>query len=81
MYSDLKIVDTSEEVIPRIKQILEEKDMLANDPNYENAFYASDLSENFINMINRIFEKTTYTAAFRNFDLEQFDILVAAHRP
>ncbi|MDR1495524.1 MAG: aspartate/glutamate racemase family protein, partial [Clostridiales Family XIII bacterium] len=34
-------------------------------------FYASDLSENFVNMIEPIFEGSGFTVAFKNFDLEQ----------
>lgn len=38
----------------------------------DNTFYASDLSENFVNMINRIFENSDFKVAFKNFDLESY---------
>ncbi|MEI3519290.1 MAG: hypothetical protein V8R14_08090 [Clostridia bacterium] len=46
--------------------------MLAKDSSFENVFYASDLSENFINMIDHIFEGESEgrKVKFLNFDLE-----------
>lgn len=49
--------------------------MAAKGSSFENIFYASDLSENFVNMIDSIFEGEDEDARvkFLNFDLEQGD--------
>ena len=46
--------------------------MLAKDPEAGNVFYASDLSENFMNMIDSIFrgEGDDAKVKFLNFDME-----------
>ena len=69
LYPGLTIVDPSREVIGAIDRVLREKDMLANGSEFENTFYASDLSENFINMINTIFEDSSFKVAFKNLEL------------
>jgi glutamate racemase len=38
----------------------------------ENTFYASDLSENFVNMINRIFAGSGYRVTFKSVDIEEY---------
>ena len=69
IYPDLRIVNPSEEVVHRIHQVLENEDLFADQRSGDHTFYASDLSENFVNMINRIFELTEFRVAFKNFDL------------
>jgi len=72
IYPDLKIIDPSEIVISTIVEQLVSKNLVADEPNYENVFYASDLSENFMNMIDRIFENSEVKVKFKSFDLEEF---------
>ena len=43
--------------------------MLAKNSDFENIFYASDLSENFLNMIDNIFEGTDVRVEFQNLDV------------
>ena len=69
LYPGLTIVDPSQEVIGTIESVLRERDMLAKGSSFENTFYASDLSENFINMINTSFEESQFKVAFKNFEL------------
>jgi len=69
IYPALRIVNPSEEVVFRIQQVLDNEDLLADRPVGDHTFYASDLSDNFVNMINRIFELTEFRVAFKNFDL------------
>ena len=69
IYPQLRIINPSEEIIQHIKEVLENNDLLSNEPAFENTFYASDLSENFVNMINRIFENSEFKVAFKSFDL------------
>lgn len=69
IYPWLRIVNPSEEVVFRIRQVLENEGLLAQSPVGDHTFYASDLSDNFVNMINRIFELTEFRVAFKNFDL------------
>lgn len=68
-YPNLRIINPSEEVVYRIKRVLKAKDMLAKDSKVENIFYASDLSENFLNMIDTIFEETDVRVEFQNLDV------------
>jgi hypothetical protein len=44
--------------------------MFAASADAEHTFYASDLSENFVNMIQRIFESTGHNIAFKTVDAE-----------
>ena len=75
IYPDLNVINPSSIVINRVKDILEERNMLAEDPEFTDVFYASDLSENFINMIDHIFEDAgdneDRKVKFMNFDLER----------
>ena len=71
LYPDVVIVDPSKEMFTSIDDTLEGNEMFADEPAGDHVFYASDLSENFINMINRIFENTKLKVAFKNFDLEE----------
>ena len=70
MYPNLRIVNPSEEIVTSISEILAERDMGAGDPVNENIFYASDLSENFVNMIETICSETESKMEFKNLDLE-----------
>ena len=70
-YPNLKIINPSKEVIHPIKKILKEKDGLAENSQVESVFYASDLSENFLNMIDTIFENTKAKVKFKSFELEK----------
>ena len=70
IYPGLRIINPSEEIIQSISGQLEKNDLLSDAPVYDNTFYASDLSENFVNMINRIFENSEFKVAFKSFDLD-----------
>ena len=72
IYPDLTIINPSSIIVGDIEKILEERDMFAKDSDFQNVFYASDLSENFINMIDHIFEDENEEAKvkFKNFDLD-----------
>jgi glutamate racemase len=71
IYPGVRIIDPSEEIMASITATLAERDLFSGAEIGERTFYASDLSENFINMINRIFTGTGFTVAFKNFDLER----------
>ncbi|MEA4988013.1 MAG: glutamate racemase [Anaerovorax sp.] len=70
LYPNLRIINPSEEIVSQIKEVLKEKELFAHNSDVENTFFASDLSENFVNMINRIFENSEFKVAFKNFDLD-----------
>lgn len=72
LYPNLRIINPSEEILQSITAQLEENNLLSNQPVFDNTFYASDLSENFINMINRIFENSEFKVAFKSFDLDTY---------
>lgn len=71
IYPHLDIINPSSIIVGRIRKVLAERDMFAKDSDVQNVFYASDLSENFINMIDHIFENESEDAKvkFLNFDL------------
>ena len=71
IYPQLRIVNPSYEIISPIRDILTEQDMLAKENDRENIFYASDLSENFVNMIQKVLEteKSDLILKFKNLDL------------
>jgi glutamate racemase len=75
LYPSLGIVDPSEEILSSIGETLLETGMFAGSgpqgggAGADHVFYASDLSENFVNMIGRIFESTDFRAAFRSIKL------------
>mgnify|MGYP004459094245 FL=1 len=73
IYPDLHIINPSSIIVDTIHEILQKRDMAAEASSFENIFYASDLSENFVNMIDSIFEGEDEDARvkFLNFDLEQ----------
>lgn len=71
IYPHLQIVNPSYEIVARIKQVLTDRNLLAANNDRENIFYASDLSENFVNMIQNILktEKSDLILKFKNLDL------------
>jgi len=71
IYPGVRIISSSEEVVKEIGSILAEKDMLAEKNDEENVFYASDLSDNFINMINMLLgsEQEELNIQFKNLDM------------
>lgn len=73
LYPNLTIINPSSIVVSRIHHVLEDNDMLAEESDFTNVFYASDLSENFLNMIDHIFadEEEDKKVKFLNFDLER----------
>ena len=71
IYPGVRIISSSEEVVKEIGSILAERDMLAGKNDEENVFYASDLSENFINMISMLLgsEQDELNIQFTNLDM------------
>ena len=55
----------------QIREVLDDRDGFASGSDFTNVFYASDLSENFINMIDNIFKDEEKKVKFLNFDLER----------
>jgi len=72
LYPSLRIVDPSEEILASLQDTLDSRDIAAEAQEPDHVFYASDLSENFINMINLIFSGTGYPETFTNIDIETF---------
>jgi glutamate racemase len=68
LYPDLEIIDPSREIITIIKKTLEERDMFAKNSGYENTFYASDLSKNFMDMIANNFGVIDISVKFKNLE-------------
>ena len=71
LYPRLDIINPSDIVAGRIREVLDDRDGFARGSDFTNVFYASDLSENFINMIDNIFKDKEKKVKFLNFDLER----------
>lgn len=68
IYPDLSVIDPSKEIVNLIEDSLKENKISADEKNKtDHKFYASDLSENFIMMINRIFKDSGFNVAFKSF--------------
>jgi glutamate racemase len=72
LYPGLRIIDPSEEMLRSVTGALENHSLRAGEPGGGHVFYASDLSETFVNMIRLIFSGTGYPVTFKTFDLESF---------
>ena len=60
---------SSIEIANTVKKILKEKAMLAEKYGGDSLYYASDLSENFQNMIDKIFGDREVKTKFKNLDV------------
>ena len=74
IYPDIKIISSSKEVATAVQMELESMEMLAEEgagEGVENVFYASDLSESFVNMIERILkaDAADLDIHFKNLDI------------
>lgn len=71
IYPDITIFSSSKEVATAVRMELEAGDMLASNKMPQSTFYASDLSENFVNMIERILgrDKEKLNIKFKNLDI------------
>ena len=56
LYPNLNLYSSSAEVVEQAKEIMQERDMLAAGSEFTDRYYASDLSENFINLTDKLFE-------------------------
>ena len=72
IYPGMRIIDPSEEMIQDIKEYLDGSNLYATEGKPDHVFYASDLSENFVNMINLMFSGNDYPVSFIDFDLENY---------
>jgi glutamate racemase len=70
IYPHLDIIDPSEEMLFSIDLELGKRGLHAGAREKGDTFYASDLSENFINMINTIFEDKGEGVTFESFELD-----------
>jgi len=72
IYPALRIIDPSEEMLESIEDTLNRLHLHAQSPEHDgNTFYASDLSENFVNMIDRIFSKSGCRVTFKQINPEE----------
>lgn len=71
LYPGVRMFSSSEEVATAVRMELESRGMLAEEPGRESTLYASDLSENFVNMISRILGKDSeeLNIRFKNLDI------------
>ncbi len=71
LYPGVKTISSSEEVAKEIGSLLKKHEMLAEKNDEENVFYASDLSDNFINMISMMLgsKQEELNIKFKNLDM------------
>lgn len=74
IYPDVRIINSSKEVATAVRMELDEYDMFADHKTHDdtgNVFYASDLSENVVEMIEMILgqEKEELNINFKNLDI------------
>ena len=67
-YPQLRLYNSSAEVIGVARKLLEERDMLAGGSELQDRYYASDLSENFIAMTDLLFKGTDFRAKLKSLD-------------
>jgi len=72
LYPSLRIFDPSAEMLESVRDALDKNGLAADGQKQGHTFYASDLSENFINMIDLIVSGKGYPVSFKTFDLESF---------
>lgn len=60
LYPDLRMYSSSAEVVREAAEVLKEKDMLASGSEFTDRYYASDMSDNFIAMTDRLFRDTDF---------------------
>lgn len=71
IYPDIRVISSSKEVATAVHIELEKREMYAEERSGENVFYASDLSENFVNMIQNILgrQEDELNIRFKNLDI------------
>lgn len=60
LYPDIRLYSSSAEVVEQAREIMQERDMLAAGSEFTDRYYASDLSENFINLTDKLFDGTDF---------------------
>ena len=68
LYPSVNIINPSEVIAVKIRDVLENYELLATPNNKVNHFYASDLSKGFISMINDILPDKQHIIQFKKFD-------------
>jgi len=66
-YPQLRIINPSDCQAGAVERCLRENELLADSSPKESTFFASDISENFIHMVDRIITNTDYNIAIRKF--------------
>lgn len=72
LYPGLRIIDPSEEMLQSVTDALDRFGLAAGNREPDHVFYASDLSETFVNMIEKIFPGPDHPVSFKTFDLDAF---------
>ncbi|MBQ4506075.1 MAG: glutamate racemase [Firmicutes bacterium] len=67
LYPKLRIINPSDALASAVERSLRENELLSDDTPKESTFFASDISENFIQMVDRIITETDYNIAIRKF--------------
>ena len=71
LFPDVRIINPSEEIVFAIRDELFRRDMQASGSKLTSTFYASDLSENFIRMIDSIMSGSEVEVKFKNLELPE----------
>ena len=68
LYPNLRLYNSSAEVINDAARLLTERDMLASGSEIQDRYYASDLSDNFIAMTNLLFAGTDFRVKLKSLE-------------
>ena len=68
LYPGIRLYNSSAEVIGDAKELMEQRDMLADGSGPRDRYYASDLSDNFIAMTDLLFAGTDFKVKFVSLD-------------
>ena len=71
LYPEIKLYSSSKEVATAVEMELERLDLKSDKHEHTNTFYASDLSESFVNMIEKVLgrDKEELDIRFKNLDI------------
>ena len=60
LYPGMKLYSSSAEVVKEAAALLKDKEMLASGSEFKDRYYASDMSDNFIAMVDMLFKDTDF---------------------
>lgn len=69
LYPELSLYSSSKEVAKEVKSVLSKNDILAEENDLQDKLYASDLSDNFLNMTKRLFGEENVVTKLKKLEI------------